>query len=72
MLFRTRKPYSRNGTSFVEDDENREINIAGEIYLIKSVDVGQQKITLDDDIGPTLQGEVQYAIGAKAIGVFQF
>ncbi len=56
-------------TSFEDDDVNREINIAGEIYMIKSVNIEQQTIMLDEDIGPTLQGVTQFSIGAKAIGV---
>lgn len=56
-------------TSFDKDDENREINIAGKIYLIKSVDKEQQKITLNEDIAQSIEGNVQYGIGAKAIGV---
>tara|TARA_R110000737_G_C14619775_1_gene492776 strand:+ start:725 stop:4054 length:3330 start_codon:yes stop_codon:yes gene_type:complete len=55
--------------SFEDDDVNREINIAGEIYMIKSVNIEQQTIVLDEEIGPTLQGVTQFSIGAKAIGV---
>jgi len=58
-----------DGTDFTEDDVNREINIAAEIYLIKSVDIVQQKITLNEDIAQSIEGNVQYGIGAKAIGV---
>lgn len=57
------------GTNFVKDDENREVNIAGKIYMVVSVDEEQQKITIDDDIAQLIQGNVQYGIGAKAIGV---
>lgn len=56
-------------TNFEDDDVNREINIAAEIYMIKSVNKEQQTIMLDEDIGPTLQGDEIYGIGAKAIGV---
>ena len=63
------EPELINGTNFVEDDVNREINIAGKIYMIISVNVEQQKITLDEDIAQSITGNVQYAIGAKAIGV---
>lgn len=55
-------------TNFEEDDFNREINLAGEIYHIKAVDVTQQKLTLDKSLVQPLVGEVEYAIGAKAIG----
>ncbi len=56
-------------TLFDDDDVNREINIDGKTYMIKSVNKEQQTIMLDDDIGPTLQGVTQFSIGAKAIGV---
>jgi len=55
--------------SFEDDDVNREINIAGEIYMIKSINIEQQTIVIDEEIGPTLQGVTQFSIGAKAIGV---
>ena len=58
-----------NGTNFVEDDVNREINIEGKIYMIISVDEEQQKITLDEDIAESILGNVLYGIGPKAVGV---
>lgn len=62
-------PVLINGTNFVEDDVDREINIGGKIYMIILVDKEQQKITLDEDIAQSIQGNVQYGIGPKAIGV---
>jgi hypothetical protein len=61
------EPVLINGTNFLEDDINREINIGGKIYMIIAVNEEQQKITLDENI--SIQESVQYGIGAKAIGV---
>jgi hypothetical protein len=55
--------------TFENDDVNREINISGEIYMIISVNIEQQTIVLDEEVGQTLQGVTQFSIGAKAIGV---
>ena len=62
-------PVLVNGTDFTKDDVNREINIAAKIYMIISVDVGQQKITLDEDVADPSLKNAQFGIGAKAIGV---
>ncbi len=62
-------PVLVSSTDFAKDDVNREINIAGKIYMITSVDVDQQKITLDEDVADPNLSKAQYGISAKAIGV---
>ena len=62
-------PVLIHGTEFTNDDVNREINLAGKIYMIISVNVEQQKITLDEDIAQPNLSKAHFGIGAKAIGV---
>ncbi len=62
-------PVLVNNTDFTKDDVNREINIAAKIYMIISVDVEQQKITLDENVADPNLSKAQFGIGAKAIGV---
>ena len=55
------------GTDFTDDDVNREITIGGGVYRIKSVASATQ-LRLASDYRGADAVEVDYVIGAKAVG----
>lgn len=69
VLMENGNPVLINGTDFSLDDINREINIGGKIYMINTVDVPNQKITLNEALYEPDINNAPYGIGAKAIGV---